>query len=572
MSVAALPQLEDTVDPRTRTFVLPKRIVRTSEQDTQIAYGKRSTVANAEALCERKYGQTPEYGWGASLEKCCLLRNQGTAPFVILDFGREIHGGISIGNAGTTPIGSKVRVRFGESVSESCSEIGERGSTNDHAIRDGIYLLPKMGALEIGNTGFRFVRIDGVTPGDIRLESVRAVSLMRPMVPLGYFRCSDERLNRVWATATRTVHLCCQDYLWDGIKRDRLVWMGDTHPETMSILNVFGDATVIPESLDQMAAVTPPTQWMNNMCPYTFWFIRNIREWWYFTGDDSYLEKHHAYLKATFDNIERHISSSNTLTGIKRPFLDWPTEHNRTAVLAGMQALAVMAARTGKELAEALGDAEWAEQCRKMESRLASVHPQPAGSKQAAALLALTRLQDPQTMFSEVLGVNGNEGVSTFYGYYMLEGMAAAGEVQRAIDTVRAYWGGMLDMGATSFWEDFNLAWTNNAFRIDQYPIPGKKDVHGDYGEFCYSGFRHSLCHGWSSGPAAWLINRVLGIRPASPGCRDVEVKPCLGNLAWAEGAMALPGGRVIKVSAHYLEDGRLDVKIDAPTDVRVVR
>ena len=21
------------------------------------------------------------------------------------------------------------------------------------------------------------------------------------------------------------------------------------------------------------------------------------------------------------------------------------------------------------------------------------------------------------------------------------------------------------------------------------------KDIHGDYGEFCYKGFRHSLCH-----------------------------------------------------------------------------
>jgi hypothetical protein len=47
------------------------------------------------------------------------------------------------------------------------------------------------------------------------------------------------------------------------------------------------------------------------------------------------------------------------------------------------------------------------------------------------------------------------------------------------------------------------VAWTNNAFRIDELPVAGKKDIHGDYGEFCYKGFRHSLCHGWSSGPAA---------------------------------------------------------------------
>ena len=32
-------------------------------------------------------------------------------------------------------------------------------------------------------------------------------------------------------------------------------------------------------------------------------------------------------------------------------------------------------------------------------------------------------------------------------------------ENRRALDIIRDYWGGMLDMGATSFWEDFDLAW-----------------------------------------------------------------------------------------------------------------
>jgi alpha-L-rhamnosidase len=40
-----------------------------------------------------------------------------------------------------------------------------------------------------------------------------------------------------------TVHLCMQDYLWDGIKRDRLVWIGDMHPEVSTINAVFGFTT-----------------------------------------------------------------------------------------------------------------------------------------------------------------------------------------------------------------------------------------------------------------------------------------------------------------------------------------
>ncbi|MCQ2394900.1 MAG: alpha-L-rhamnosidase, partial [Kiritimatiellae bacterium] len=135
----------------------------------------------------------------------------------------------------------------------------------------------------------------------------------------------------------------------------------------------------------------------------------------------------------------------------------------------------------------------------------------------------------------------------------------------------RDYWGGMLDMGATSFWEDFNLAWTNNAFRIDSLPVAGKKDVHGDYGEFCYTGFRHSLCHGWSSGPAAWCIHRVLGIEPRGVGCKTFEVKPNLGDLAWAEGAYALPDGRALRVRAERRPDGTVKTTVDAPAGIKVL-
>ena len=102
-------------------------------------------------------------------------------------------------------------------------------------------------------------------------------------------------------------------------------------------------------------------------------------------------------------------------------------------------------------------------------------------------------------------------------------------------------------------------------------PVAGKKDIHGDYGEFCYPGFRHSLCHGWSCGPAQWCINNILGIRPLDSGCRRVEVRPFLGDLEWAKGAMALPDGRKVEVRASRAPDGKTSVKVTAPPDVEVV-
>ena len=488
----------DQPDSRVRTIVSPTRLVAASE-------GLRGTSV----LCGPRFGQVSE---GTFLKGSGPILGKG--QWVMLDFGRELHGSVQIGSGGRSGRAAKIRIRLGESVSEAMSELGERGACNDHAVRDDVIALPWYGRREFGESGFRFVRIDNVGTDPVQLEYVRAVSLMRPMKPIGSFRSSDERLNQVFSTAVHTVHLCCQDFLWDGIKRDRLVWMGDTHPETMSILAVFGKASVLPRILK---TVKP--------------------------------------------------DGTQTWGG----FLDWPTQHNAEACKEGTCGLLATTLGDAAEMLRVTGDAELAAQCEAAVKLLKGRKPDPCGSKQAAALLALGGLREPKEMFAEVLGKGGVAGVSTFYGYYMLEAMSAAGEDQRALDTVRDYWGAMLDMGATSFWEDFNVAWTNNAFRIDQLPVAGKKDIHGDYGEFCYVGFRHSLCHGWSSGPAAWLINHVLGARVTGEGGTEVEVKPFLGTLAWAEGALATAKGPV-KIRVDKASDGTLKVKVDAPKGVRVRR
>ena len=134
------------------------------------------------------------------------------------------------------------------------------------------------------------------------------------------------------------------------------------------------------------------------------------------------------------------------------------------------------------------------------------------GSKQDAALLAMSGLISPQMANEKALSLDGVHKMSTFYGYYMLTARAMAGDYQGAIDNIREYWGAMLDLGATTFWEDFDIDWMKNAGRIDEITPNGKVDVHATYGGYCYKQYRHSLCHGWASGPTSWLTQYVLGV------------------------------------------------------------
>lgn len=184
-------------------------------------------------------------------QNMCVLKSTTTEhPGILFDFGKELHGGLQL-VTGMFKSGKpvKLRVRFGESVSEAMSDIEPgKNATNDHAVRDMIVAVPWLGKLEVGNTGFRFVRIDLLDDNaELQLKEVRAIFVYRDLPYLGSFKCSDTLLNQIWMTGAYTVHLNMQDYLWDGIKRDRLVWIGDMHPETSTISAVFGYNDVVPK-------------------------------------------------------------------------------------------------------------------------------------------------------------------------------------------------------------------------------------------------------------------------------------------------------------------------------------
>lgn len=509
----------------------------------------------------------------ANQNMAVLKSSNELKPAFLLDFGKELNGGIRIVTGmypGNKPV--RLRIRFGESVSEAMSDIEPtQNATNDHAMRDLEVSVPWLGRLDIGDTGFRFVRIDVLdAPAELQLKEVRAAFRFRDIPYLGSFHSSDTLLNKIWATGAYTVHLNMQDYLWDGVKRDRLVWVGDMHPEVSSISAVFGNNDVVRKSLDLSRDITPVPQWMNGISTYSMWWIIIHRDWYYQNGDLTYLREQRAYLKQLLPHLISKIGSDNKerLDGTR--FLDWPSSENKQGVDAGLQAMMVWALTAGAEICQILEEPALKRDCEKAVERLKKYVPQHNNSKQAAALLALAGIIPAETANKEVLSVGGAANFSTFYGYYMLQAKAKAGDYNGALNAIRTYWGAMLKLGATTFWEDFNLDWLP-ASRIDEMPKPGQKDIHGDFGGYCYVGFRHSLSHGWASGPTPWLTEHVLGIKVLEPGCKTIRVSPNLGDLKFAEGTYPTPHG-VLKVKHTKTADGKVKSEINAPAGVKIVQ
>lgn len=545
-------------DPRTRAYIDPVRIVWRSTED--------GAIENESALLDGRDGQS-----SLSAVDAFHMRTQTEPTGILLDYGSELHGGVQIcvwqGNHPDRV--ARLRVRFGESAMEAMSEIrGERNATNAHAMRDQIIEVSYLGATEIGNSGFRFVRIDLMDEAaHLELRSIRAVLLYRDLEYEGSFRCSDPLLEQIWQTGAYTVHLNMQEYVWDGIKRDRLVWTGDMHPETSTIQAVFGNTNIVPRSLDFKRDRYPLPQWMA-MPTYSIWWIIIQHDWYMQNGDYAYLLEQRTYLRGLLQQLTQVIREDDSMD-IPRPFLDWPSSSNPSGVTAGVHALFVMAFEIGGKLSRWLEDEETAKLCDKYAQRLRQNVPSHNQSKQAAALLALAGLMDVGEANTDVLAPNAPQGYSTFYGYYILKARGAAGDVTGALQSIREYWGAMLSLGATTFWEDFDMAWLENAARIDELTPEGKIDVHGEYGAHCYIGYRHSLCHGWASGPTAWLAEYVLGVRIEEAGCRTLRIEPNLGDLAWAEGTYPTPHGSV-KIRLERREDGLIATSVQAPSSVTI--
>ncbi|MFZ4546352.1 MAG: alpha-L-rhamnosidase C-terminal domain-containing protein [Bacteroidales bacterium] len=561
-------QKHDDVDKRTtpdvfsRIYLKPTRIVWQS--DTTGKY-----IVNAEKLLEQGNGQADLVG--ANL---CVVKGGGLVnSAILLDFGKEIHGGIQVVtgmHAENAPV--RVKITLGESVSEAMSEVERSTATNDHAIREYVLLLPWLGTIEIGNSGFRFAKIELLDQKrELKLKEVRAKAVQRDIPWLGSFKSSDERLNQIWQTGAYTVYLNMQNFLWDGIKRDRLVWVGDMHPEVMTILSVFGYNEVVPKSLDLIRDITKLPAYMNGISSYSMWWILIQYQWYMNNGDINYLQKNQDYIYATLGLLEKKIDADGkeNLDGVR--FLDWPTSPNNEAIHAGLQSMMVMTFDAGQKIATVLKNNEKASKYLQSVQLLKKHIPDANNNKSGAALLALSGLEDSKKINQDYLAVKPTEDISSFYGYYVLQARAMAGDYEGAIDVIRKYWGGMIDLGATTFWEDFDLKWMENAGRIDEITPEGKVDVHAQYGNYCYKGLRNSFCHGWASGPTAWLSQHVLGITVLEAGCRKVKIEPHLGDLKWVEGTYPTPLG-VIYVKHEKQADGSIKSTIKSPKGISVIK
>jgi len=119
-----------------------------------------------------------------------------------------------------------------------------------------------------------------------------------------------------------------------------------------------------------------------------------------------------------------------------------------------------------------------------------------------------------------------------YFRHYLHSALNAAGEGDRYLDML-GEWRAQLARGMTTWAES---------------PEPSRSD-----------------CHAWGASPNFELFRTVLGIDSAAPGFKSVIIRPFLGKLDHASGAIPHPKGE-IAVSLDR-RDGKLHATVSLPPD-----
>ena len=120
------------------------------------------------------------------------------------------------------------------------------------------------------------------------------------------------------------------------------------------------------------------------------------------------------------------------------------------------------------------------------------------------------------------------EITTPYFKFFELDVRGKCGELDKVWESIRSYWGGMLERGALTFWEQFD----------PRQDAPEQYAMYGDP-------FGKSLCHAWAASPVYLLGRYFLGVRPLEAGYRRFAVEPRLEYFDELDCTMPVMNGSV---------------------------
>ncbi|MBO4979618.1 MAG: hypothetical protein J6D16_04345 [Clostridia bacterium] len=373
--------------------------------------------------------------------------------------------------------------------------------------------------------GFRFVRVVGASP--IR---VHAITEMLDVKPRGRFSCDRPEVERIYDVCAYTFHLCSREFYFDGIKRDRWVWGGDVRESLMIGDYLFADREVGRRSLLALLPKDFALSHVNNINDYSTLTLIAIWEYYLSFGDVEFVCTHWNRIRLLYDFVLSRLDGDGQM--VSRPgdwlFIDWSIM-DKSGPLAAEQILLWQAHRCMARLCPLVGEdpalyEKRAEDLRRVilerywrDDRGCFIDCYTSGKENVsrhgnifAILFDLVDGDRQNRILKHVLRNDAVRSITTpYFKIYELAALCKLGYLADAQSFMEQYWGGMLALGATSAWEQYD-------------PTQIGDQHYAMYGE----PYGKSLCHAWSCGPIYLLGRYCLGVSPTTPAYETFTVAP----------------------------------------------
>lgn len=448
---------------------------------------------------------------------------------VLYDFGRAVNGTVTVQTS------SPITLCYGESETEArdveMCYYKQENVTATTAVR---------------KRAFRYVFVPDCQLGTVDLTAVHEYL---PKDNPSQFTSDNKLINQIWQVATETLNLCSDLFFIDGIKRDRWIWAGDAYQANFINQYSFFNEDIDKRTLLALRGQDDIKQHMNTIVDYSMLWVIGVLNHYQMTGDREFLEIVYPKLESMVQYFIKQTNDKGFIYGRDQDwiFVDW-SEMDKQGTVAAEQVLLLEVYQTimtcGSVLNKSVDqyqmkyDQLWKNLMTYFwdDEKGAFIDSYESGKRHVtrhanifAILFDVVDADKQRSILKNVLLNDQITQITTpYFKFFEQDALCKLGEQHRVYQVLLDYWGGMLDRGAVTFWEEFD-------------PTQHGKEMYAMYGD----PYGKSLCHAWGASPIYLLGRHFVGLRPTSPGYQTFEIKPELAEFKQLQTVLPVKNGTV---------------------------
>ena len=328
----------------------------------------------------------------------------------------------------------------------------------------------------------------------------------------------DSLLHKIDVVATNTLKECMQTFFEDGPKRDRRLWIGDLRLEALTNYYTFNNLEIVKRCLYLFAAgdynnlgflpsYIYETPYYHSgeahIADYALLYVVSVCDYYEHTADIEVVNDLLSICKSQLDNFEALLDENMIVINQDGwfAFIDWCPGLEKLTALEGVYLYAL---DRFSDLLKTIGDKDYEKYsslllkvrsaCRKhlfdkkenafintLDNKQHSVH-----SQVWMILGGVIDGEEAKELLIHALdNIHAKQPCTPYMHHYVVEAMIKLGMKDDATNYLKNLWGGMVELGADTFWE---------AYVPDDLDFSPYEDR-----------MINSLCHAWSCTPSYFI-------------------------------------------------------------------